>query len=88
MMDIQALMALFKDGSGTSTEHAVQLVYNAGVHDGIESVKHKEKPVAPPATPPVTPRPTPHPTPAPTGTQTSSHVPLGTQTAPLVPPKR
>jgi hypothetical protein len=94
-MDIQALMALFKDASGTSTEHAVQALYNAGVHDGIEIelAKHKEKkPITPPVTPPVAPRPVtppvtpPHtPTPTPTTTPTPAaahapHVPLGTFT--------
>lgn len=53
MMGVQALLALFKDASGTNVEHAVQVLYDAGVRDGIQSVKHKEKPITPPvATPP------------------------------------
>jgi hypothetical protein len=52
-MDIQALMKVFKEGSGTSTEHAVMLVYGEGFRDGIASVERKvaPKPTVPPAAP-------------------------------------
>lgn len=49
-MDGEALMRLFKEGSGVDTAFAVRSVYEAGFHDGVESTK-TPKGQPPPAQP-------------------------------------